>query len=411
MNGDSLPEEIVFDILTRLPVKSIYRFKCVCKSWLSTVSTSKFIDSHFDRYRSHPKLLISIWTSGEALFDGEESRESFFIADRQDAELEKKEPLILRHRVTLPVEDVHTSDSLPVTGLSLSICSPDLIVITNPITKGSVAFPRAFPEQDGCRRSVCFGFDPVDGKHKIVESQLIIKESTFSVERMEHRVLAVSDSGNWRSVEEGPIVQYNSKQEVCVNGVIYYPAVVDYYHSAATTKKEQCIVAFNVRSEKFKVATLSITGRSSYSPNPYRYVEFEGKLAIVDYPYSNKNGDVEGIVPALDLWVLEDFENQVWSLKFSCLPSFALTRMLIGTTIEGELIFVEFGNRDKPFILPQSTHYEKTIDLGGEEDVPFSLCFLDMKTGSFRNREVHLPPEYPLTGKVRIKAASHIERL
>ncbi|TKY47881.1 F-box/kelch-repeat protein [Spatholobus suberectus] len=36
--SDSLPLELVREILLRLPVRSVLRFKCVCKSWLSVVS-------------------------------------------------------------------------------------------------------------------------------------------------------------------------------------------------------------------------------------------------------------------------------------------------------------------------------------------------------------------------------------
>ncbi|OMO76099.1 hypothetical protein COLO4_25677 [Corchorus olitorius] len=44
-----LPEEICMEILKRLSVKSLIRFKTVCKSWRSLISTPDFIDRHFDR--------------------------------------------------------------------------------------------------------------------------------------------------------------------------------------------------------------------------------------------------------------------------------------------------------------------------------------------------------------------------
>ncbi|KAG4941790.1 hypothetical protein JHK87_045661 [Glycine soja] len=43
----TLPEDLITEILMMLPVRSILRFKCMCKSWFSLISHPEFARSHF----------------------------------------------------------------------------------------------------------------------------------------------------------------------------------------------------------------------------------------------------------------------------------------------------------------------------------------------------------------------------
>ncbi|XP_050891593.1 F-box/kelch-repeat protein At3g23880-like [Lathyrus oleraceus] len=51
-----LPEELVSDILLRLPVKSLLQFKCVCKSWKTLISDSQFAKNHLRISTSDPTM-------------------------------------------------------------------------------------------------------------------------------------------------------------------------------------------------------------------------------------------------------------------------------------------------------------------------------------------------------------------
>ncbi|KEH37788.1 F-box protein interaction domain protein [Medicago truncatula] len=41
-----LPDELVFEILSRLPVKTLLQYKCVCKSWKALISDPQFAQTH-----------------------------------------------------------------------------------------------------------------------------------------------------------------------------------------------------------------------------------------------------------------------------------------------------------------------------------------------------------------------------
>ncbi|KAF5814536.1 putative F-box domain-containing protein [Helianthus annuus] len=48
---DLLPDDLMYNVLSRLPVKTIIRYKCVCKKWRDLVSDSYFVNLHLSRSR------------------------------------------------------------------------------------------------------------------------------------------------------------------------------------------------------------------------------------------------------------------------------------------------------------------------------------------------------------------------
>ncbi|EEF35969.1 hypothetical protein RCOM_1028290 [Ricinus communis] len=54
-----VPEDIAIDILLRLPVKPLLRFKCVSKTWYSLISDPCFIKSHLQLSNNHKKFVVN----------------------------------------------------------------------------------------------------------------------------------------------------------------------------------------------------------------------------------------------------------------------------------------------------------------------------------------------------------------
>ncbi|KAE8768243.1 hypothetical protein D1007_60323 [Hordeum vulgare] len=53
----ALPRDAIFDILSWTPVRSVCRFRCVSKEWLSGISTPAFIAQHRSRAGSEPLVV------------------------------------------------------------------------------------------------------------------------------------------------------------------------------------------------------------------------------------------------------------------------------------------------------------------------------------------------------------------
>ncbi|KAE8797124.1 F-box/kelch-repeat protein [Hordeum vulgare] len=63
-SGGSLPDEMIMEVLLRLPVKSILRFRVVCRSWAALFSTEQFCNLHMPTPKiAPPKLLFVSPTS------------------------------------------------------------------------------------------------------------------------------------------------------------------------------------------------------------------------------------------------------------------------------------------------------------------------------------------------------------
>ena len=54
---NNIPDDIILNILARIPVKSVTRFKCVVKTWDSSITTSNFVSTHLNN-KNNCKVMI-----------------------------------------------------------------------------------------------------------------------------------------------------------------------------------------------------------------------------------------------------------------------------------------------------------------------------------------------------------------
>lgn len=188
-----LPEEVIADILSRLPVKPLGQFKLVSIPWRSLIESPNFVKLHLNR---------SIDTkSNQALILREEHLYSvdFDSLDGPVADAAKLDHHPLR------CQDYGTEVWGSCNGIVCLSNSLDTVVLWNPSTRRSRRLPYApieFPNQPRyfVSRVYGFGYDGVSDDYKLVRI-VVLKGREDDSLHYEVKVYSLR-SNSWHRVEE-----------------------------------------------------------------------------------------------------------------------------------------------------------------------------------------------------------------
>ncbi|XP_049406429.1 F-box/kelch-repeat protein At3g23880-like [Solanum stenotomum] len=162
--------ELVVEILLKLPIKSLLKFKCVSKSWLALISSSEFVKTHLrlnannKEYTHHKVMMRCISNYGfkscslTSLFN--ESR----VTEAKDLDYPTKSYGLERDRY-----DVFIVGS--VNGLICLVNDDKELLLWNPSIRKykKLPYPKtSLPLQGDPRRAYGFGYDEVHEDYKVV---------------------------------------------------------------------------------------------------------------------------------------------------------------------------------------------------------------------------------------------------
>ncbi|CAA7052085.1 unnamed protein product [Microthlaspi erraticum] len=310
----SKPEPIPFDveveILTRLPVKSVMRSRCVSKMWSSIIRSQGFIDSYYAMSSATRSRFVVVFSNGVCvdgvaqrlfIFSGEESSSSLVAAN-----LDMTIPsLTMPHRAKCP--SVHGFVGCCYYN-RLSICNPGTGQVVNLRSKGD-------------RTSL--GYDPVGQQFKALT--LLHCRGPHAYDGCtEHEIITLGGGESSRSkVTSRPYSPMT--YGLCFNGFVYHGA----WEPRQYTKP--VIVCFDVRNEDFSFITtppdvLKWLGESDL-------IEYKGKLAAIVTHGSHMT------FGGFDLWILEDVKKEEWSRQSFVLPYTLVNMTCPGTNKAGEIVF------------------------------------------------------------------------
>ena len=283
-----LPDDIVFDLLTRVPVKSLIRFRCVSKSWYSSTANPIFITAHFNQAQS----LSNNNHNGYLLYESA-SRELCSVICNSDYTL------------------THISSfEIPFSGVKfvgfcngifcLHKCSNNVLYLWNPSIRKFKMLNTTRLCVPAASENVTIGL----AYHSHNNDFKILRIKSYKVQPPVAEVYSLS-TDSWRWVEIPFDSLYECGPDRLFGYVISSPCLFLHgaLHSIAKTPHHDFILAFDVNDEIFREIMLPQNYLDGVESHFERLVVFKGSLALFAY------GD------ALDEWGYEPQVSFFWVMR------------------------------------------------------------------------------------------------
>ncbi|XP_010444605.1 PREDICTED: F-box protein At5g65850-like [Camelina sativa] len=274
-NSFQIPIDLVFEILLRLPAKSVAACRCVSKLWGSLISRQDFTELFFTKSVHRPKLLFTCRKDGKLFF--------FSSPPDENSSADSLVSFSSSCRVSRPI------NGLVCLERDVKKTNETVRVICNPSTGQCLNLPKPTTTWSGLRIHNFFVYEPIEKQFKLLLSCGI----------HEHLVLTLGTGElSWRVIEPSKPHCIHRLSNICINGVLYYPAT-------DMSSTDDIIVCFDVSSEKFRFIT-AIQGFIQAGHDGV-LINYNGKLASL---VSKRSRIVDRRSKSIELWVLQDVENQ-----------------------------------------------------------------------------------------------------
>uniref|UniRef100_A0A2N9I8H1 F-box domain-containing protein n=1 Tax=Fagus sylvatica TaxID=28930 RepID=A0A2N9I8H1_FAGSY len=232
----SLLEEVILEILSRLPVKPLLRFRCVSKPWLARIDTPEFIKLHL-------KQSLKTNTNRSLILRGGYLYSTDF--DSLDRAIELDHPLKTPH---LGTEILGSCN-----GLLCLYNGEEDVVLWNPSTRKYKKLPvtiMEFPHDGFC---VCqfviygFGYDEKSDDYKVVRLVQFYADDNDLWES-EVKVYSLKND-SWNRVQDCPYyLRYKRGYGMLASGALHWVV-----NPKAESDKTNLILTFDLGVEEYRL--------------------------------------------------------------------------------------------------------------------------------------------------------------
>ncbi|KAH9707661.1 F-box protein [Citrus sinensis] len=273
-----IPSEIIYDILTKLPIKSLMRFRCLSKLCSSYITAPSFAELHALNF---PIKTVGLLVTCPARL---QTAQHFFSVDFDGGlavPLLTIPPRFSRY-TTRSVNGIILMDF----GLYATLCNPSTRQTFNTPFVCSLTSP-SVNSTYFCVNS--FGFDPVSKKYKVLNSWAIPGRDP------EYRIFELG-TNSWRPLKGGPNY-YPQRESVCVDGFVYFRSWVSTHKNGRTV-----LIAFDLHEESFRV--IEIPAKALARRSESELIVYSGRPAIADHLLLED--------ATMTIWVLDENDGDYW---------------------------------------------------------------------------------------------------
>ncbi|KAF7849426.1 hypothetical protein BT93_L0809 [Corymbia citriodora subsp. variegata] len=314
----NLPDDVITNILLRLPAKSLVQFRCVCRSWKSLISGLSFVRSYLDRSFRYGENVLLKYTINGSLGLG--------VWPPGRHELSSVDPPI---QPALDRFQLNGSCNGVICLTTLSRINPDTskIYLWNP----SINELRVVPESHfHVSNLVGFGCDPSSGHphdFKVVnfKTQLNFKDILFLPSPTEVEIYSLRKN-TWKqigSIFASGVPKYMGRQ------VLFREFICWCSYAYTGNLKTWSLVLFDVINEVFdeKATPESLLCIEQY------VTTLEGCLSILAYNDSNE----------FEVWIMKEFgDAESWTKLYTIEIPQKLERYIpLGFTGKDEVLFAK----------------------------------------------------------------------
>ncbi|GMI93367.1 hypothetical protein like AT3G06240 [Hibiscus trionum] len=352
-----VPEALTLEILLKLPIKSLARFNCVCKSWCSSFRTLYFSSKHYHNNLKSSNLNV--------LFQHRYGNTLYF----SQLSTGKDENSLVTHNICLPFFEncvYHPQVYGPCNGL---LCLYDhgdgKAALWNPSTGEFKILPRSSsrrPPFPGYTSFKCvgFGYDSKTDDYKVIHFITLVyidNEFMYPHEFRSRVELYSLRSDSWKEISSVPKACPFSNYlcSICIDGICYWEAMTEYH-------RDNLILSFDMVSETFSTLHFPDFGGSLEQYN-VQLLEFNGSLGVIVHPRLETE-------KSFDLWVM----NGAWTKQFS-IESISGVKKLLGFWKNGELFYR--GSSDELLLFEPSTQELKKLGINAYPDATCLVAYVE----------------------------------